>query len=302
MNHIPEMDAEGVSAAYEIRVRAVLGGELPDELRLRDRLDPQHWALEWNLARWLGQAYGLEPRLSAEICLSNVLGLASIRLRDDLEDGELSAPTRALSAAQTSDRLYEEALLVYRRTFDPESVFWTYLHQRMDEWRAATVDGGSPGQLAGRGAPLKVSAFAVCLLAERQDQFPVIDRCLDHALAGMVRYDHLVDWRDDLAAGRWNAFVAASTEARKGARASGPDVQVTMMTTDVIPAYFALIVEELNRAATLAAGAGVHGLASHLTQTARDLEEQGVGLADRYREISERAQHLVFGIQPRLAA
>ena len=86
MNHIPEIDVERVSAAYEARVRAVLDGDFPAALHLTDRLHPQRWALEWNLPMWLGDAFGLEPRVSAEIRLSNVLGLASIRLSDDLAD------------------------------------------------------------------------------------------------------------------------------------------------------------------------------------------------------------------------
>lgn len=302
MNQIPETETERISAAYEIRVRAMLGGEFPGELLLCDRLDPQRWALEWNLPRWLGRAYGLEARLSEEICLSNVLGLASIRLRDDVEDGELSPATEASAAIRISDRLYEDALEVYRRSFDPGSVFWTQLHERMSEWRTATVDGGSPSQLASRGAPLKISAFAVCLLADRQDRFALIDRCLDHALAAMVRYDHLVDWRDDLAAGRWNAFVAACTKPGKDACASAPEVQLAMLTTDVIGTYFAEIFDEFSRAAMLASGAGVHGLADHLTQTAVHLNEEGDALANRYREISERGQQLLFGVRPRLAA
>ncbi len=315
MNRAPEIELERVSAAYEIRVRAALGGDLPEELRLRDRLDPAHWALEWNLAGWLGQAFGLEARLTDEICLSNVLGLASIRLRDDLADGEMVAAGGPLSATQMADRLHEAAVEVYGRLFEPASVFWTQLDLRMTEWHEATIaaamagpdaelplQAASSAQLAKRGAPLKISAFAVCLLAVRRDQFPAIDRCLDHALTAMVLYDHLVDWREDLAAGRWNAFVAASVPAGKPTRATGPDVQLAMMTTDAIDAYFEVISDELDRAATLASGVGVRGLATHLEQTAADLDRQGRDLAARYREISERAHQLLFGNQPPLAA
>jgi len=302
VKQIPEMKTERISAAYEIRVRAILGGGFPDELLLRDRLDPQHWALEWNLPRWLGQAYGLEARLSEEICLSNVLGLASIRLRDDLADGELPAATEAPAAVRMSDRLYEDALAVYRHTFEPGSVFWTHLQERMREWRAATVDGGSASQLASRGAPLKISAFAVCLLTARQDRFPLIDRCLDHALAAMVRYDHMVDWRADLTARRWNAFVASMKKTGNGGQASDAEVLLAMLTTDVIGDYFEVIVVGLERAAALATDAGVHGLASHLTRMATVLGEEGSMLASRHREVLERGQQLLFGVQPRLAA
>ncbi|MGI8927922.1 MAG: hypothetical protein ACR2H0_00455 [Candidatus Limnocylindrales bacterium] len=299
------MEIERISTAYEIRVRALLGGDLPEELMLRDRLDPQRWILEWNLARWLSQAYGLDARLTDEISVSNLLGLASIRLRDDVEDGELAAATGSAAAFDISDRLYEDALAIYRRSFDPASDFWAYLSEQMSVWRAATVDGGSPNRLAGRGAPLKISAFGVCLLTDRADQFLLIDRSLDRALTAMVRYDHLVDWRDDLAAGRWNAFVEASVRTVKSARATRPsdaEVQLAMLTTDAIEAYFDRIVGDLERASTLARAAGVPLLATHLAGTAADLGDQGATLAARYRAISERARQLLFGIQPPLAA
>jgi predicted hotdog family 3-hydroxylacyl-ACP dehydratase len=296
------MDVERLSAAYAIRVRAVLNGEFPGELRLSDRLDPRRWALEWNLPAWLGRHYGLEPLLSEELCLSNVLGLASIRLRDDLQDGELSAATDQRSAIHMSDRLYEEALGIYRRSFDPASEFWPQLGLRMEEWRAATMDGGSAKHLAMRGAPLKISAFAVCLLAGRVDQFPAVGRCLDHALTAMVLYDHVVDWREDLAAGRWNAFVASATVPGGGPLSGAAGVELSMMTTDAVSAYFELIGKELNRAAALASGLGVGELETHLRRTAADLEGQGRALAARYMEISERAHQLLFGNQPPLAA
>ena len=305
MNHIPEMEIERISTAYEIRVRALLGGDLPEELMLRDRLDPQRWMLEWNVAAWLGEAYGLDARLTDEISVSNLLGLASIRLRDDVEDGELGASTGPAAALDMSDLLYDDALAIYRRSFDPASDLWTYLSEQMSVWRAATVGGGSPNRLAGRGAPLKISAFGVCLLTDRTGQFPLIERSLDRALTAMVRYDHLVDWRDDLAAGRWNAFVEAAVRTAKSARATrtnDADVQLAMLTTDTIEAYFDGIVRDLERASTLARAAGVPLLATHLTDNAADLGDQGVALASRYCDISERARQLLFGIRPPLAA
>lgn len=302
VNQIPELETKRISAAYEIRVRALLGGELPDVLMLRGRLDPQQWALEWRLPWWLGVAYGLDASLSEQICLSNVVGLASIRLRDDLEDGELPGATDAAAASSMSDLLHEAALEVYRRTFDGRSPFWTHLRERMSEWRAANVDGGSTRRLASRGAPLKISAFAVCVLTNRQDRFALIDQSLDHALAAMVQYDHLIDWRTDLAARRWNAFVAASTKALDGGQASDSDVQLAMLTTDVIRDYVSEIVTGLHRAATLASAAEVPGLASHLAQVAGALGEEGATLASRHRDILERGQQLLFGNQPPVAA
>lgn len=292
VNRIPGIDVERLSAAYEARVRAALHGAFPAELHLSNRLDPGCWALEWSLPTWLGDAFGLEPEVAHEICLSNVLGLASIRLGDDLVDGELPNTLSGLPTAAVSELLYQDALAVYVRLFAPNSKFWAQLELRMSEWRSATTHSQPPGQLAMRGAPLKISAFAICLLMEREREFAAIARCLDHALAAMVLYDSVIDWRDDLAAGRWNPFVEAA----------GAQVEVALMTTDVVTTHFRLIGDELDRAAMLASELGVRGLNEHLTQLAAQLDREGGTLAATYRELMDRAQRLLFGNQPSLAA
>ena len=305
MNHIPAVDVERVSAAYEVRVRAVLDGDFPAALHLADRLEPQRWALEWNLATWLGDAFGLDPVVALEISLSNVIGLASIRLGDDVADGEVPVTLGSLPTVEAGGRLQAEALAVYRRLFAPTSEFWAQVELRMSEWRDATADGGSANLLQMRGAPLKISAFAVCLLTGHRQQFDVVARCLDHALAGMVLYDSVIDWREDLAEDRWNPFVeAAGVSVRR--RHPGPtrtsDVEVALMATDVVPNHFRQIVENLERAATLASGLGIRGLHSHLMQLAVQLDGEGDALAARYGELGARAQQVLFGKQPPLAA
>lgn len=317
VNHIPHIDVKRVSSAYETRVRAVLG-DYPDVLRLRDRLDPERWKLEWNLPAWLGGCFGLDARLSADICVSNVLGLASIRLRDDVADAEVATTESPASAERMSDALYDAALDVYRGQFDPSSEFWGELAVRMGQWRTATVaasvvepdqglasQGTAPRDLAMRGAPLKISAFAVCLLTGHREDFAVIDRCLDHALTAMVLYDSLIDWREDLAASRPNPFVAAARGRALGhvrASSTGADVDIAMLMTDAIPAHFGLIVDELTSAATLASSLGVDALVGHLTHLATNLDQQGAELTTRYQGLAEKAQLLMFGNRPRLAA
>jgi hypothetical protein len=209
--------------------------------------------------------------------------------------------------------LYAEAVHIYKQLFGPTSAFWGQLDQRMKEWHAATIAAGvseadrlprdptSRTPLAQRGAPLKISAFAVCMLSGRLEQFPVIERCLDHALTAMVLYDHAVDWRADLAAGRWNAFVASALPSQ-GTRATSAEMQVAMLTTDAIAAHFAAIVEELNLASAVASDLSVHGLFVHLSRLADHIDAQGAGFAARYREIAEEGHQLLFGNRPRLAA
>jgi hypothetical protein len=157
--------------------------------RLFDRLPPSRWTLEWHLPLWLGDALRVDPDASRAIVLSNVLGLGSIRLQDDLADGEV-APQATEAAGQLAAALYDAALEPYRAWFPPASPFWAHLERCMRAWRSATDATGGEEHLAARGAPLKVSAFALCLLADRLVTFRALEPCLDRALEALVRYDH----------------------------------------------------------------------------------------------------------------
>ena len=101
-----------------------------------------------------------------------------------------------------------------------------------------SASGAAIGRdLAARGAPLKVSVTGLCMLAVAPQILEQLDGCLDHALTGMVLYDHFVDWREDAAAGRWNAFVehaSASGVSRPEGRRLPADIQVAMLSTDSI--------------------------------------------------------------------
>jgi hypothetical protein len=286
VRHMTEPELGRVATTYERRVRALCDGEYPDAVALRGRLAPERWALEWNLVSWLGSAFGVERATVFELTLSNVLGLASIRLRDDIVDGDL----RGYSYEEVAAALYAAALDPYRSRFASDSLLWPQLELRMGEWRAATLaDGQMHHELAKRGAPLKVPAFAICLLAGRLGQFRVVESALDHALTGMVLYDHYVDWREDLAAGRWNAFVE-----RTGKGATEREVLVSMLTTRSVTEHFELIARELEMAEDRAASIGVIGLARHLGTRRDELDSEGRAMATRYHQLAERGRSLLF--------
>jgi hypothetical protein len=300
MNRNPELDIPSLLAAYEARVVAACPQELPLALLLRERLQPERWMLEWHLPWWLGGAFGLDSETCRELVLSNVLGLGSIRLQDDLLDGEVA--DEAVDSARTlAAALYEVALDFYRRRFPPSSPVWTQLEMRMAEWQSSIPAEAAAGQaemLARRAAPLKISAFAVCELAGRVDRFRVLDSLLDHALAALVRCDDFYDWQHDLAAGRWNGFIASVSsrpQVPEYMQANRSSVFAAMMAGDAVAAHFTLIRRDLERAIVLGDELGVPALVTHLTEFGALLERQGAMLETHYRSVAEQAAFLLFG-------
>ena len=299
-----------IYSAYRECVETSGPEALPLAVRLWERLDPTHWMLEWHLPTWLGAAFGLQPLVSSELVLSNVLGLASIRLQDDLADDEID-PADVQAARALSAALYDAALGVYRHRFSSSSPLWRRLEKWMREWRSADApltpwDADAPDQrampapadLARRGAPLKISAFAVCLLAGMSSRFEMVDACLDHALAAMVMYDHVCDWQEDLAAGRWNAFVArygAHPQRRVNASANRSSVFAEMMARRAVADQFALIQVELGCAARSATELGSEPLKTYFVGLAVKLEGEANLLEQRYAALGDAALALVFG-------
>lgn len=280
---------------------------LPAAMRLWARLGPDRWPLEWRLPVWLGDAFGLDRAISAAISLANVLGLASVRLRDDLADGDVEPADRP-TAERLSEAFYRAALDVHRRWFGPSDPFWGRLDAWMTEWEVATL--GSAGvrlgpsaevrpPLAERGAPLKVSALAVCLLTDRERDLARIGECLDHALTAIVLYDDACDWEADLAAGRANAFAAAASRSRRGRAAGGgqdrADVLASMIAGASVRPYFSRIRRELERAAEIAGGLAVEPLAAFCGDLAERFDAEARELERRYDAVGETAMGLVFG-------
>jgi hypothetical protein len=288
---LPDLDIKAVAAAYERRVRQASPKQLALALALLERLPPARWTLEWYLPWWLGNAFGLNAAVSHEIVLSNVLGLGSIRLQDDLADGELpiddADDARALSAA-----LYDAALEPYRARFDARSPFWPQLERRMAAWHSAS-------SLAARGAPIHVAATATCLIAGRMDAYPTLEACLDLVLEALVRYDHVADWEVDLDHGRWNAFVASVSPGPQAADARDRHRRTTyvaMLTSDAIAAWFEGVDHGLAQAVALAdtLDPSVPPLAAHLRSFATGVRAQGAEIQERYRSLGDEAAKRMF--------
>jgi hypothetical protein len=300
MNRALERDSGGISAAYERRLRVLCDGGYPAALHLRGRLDPNRWVLEWSFARWVGSALGVDDQISERITLSNVLILASVVMRDDLEDGELAVLDPA-SARDLGEALFDAAMEPYRELLPGNSPFWPAVQRWMGFWQAATIQAANfePSGLAVRGTPLKIPAYGLCLLADRAEAFPSLEAAIDHAMTGLVLYDHFADWRDDLASARWNAFVASaigSSSARPGF-VTAAHVETVMLTQPVVADYFARIDRELVAGANCAADVEVADLALHLRRLAGELRDEGKTVSTRYESLGEQATQLMFGKQ-----
>jgi len=301
MNRAPDWQFEGIAAAYEMRVRAACSGDFPDALHLRGRLAPERWVLEWAFARWVGTALGIEEQAWQRITLSNVLVLASVVWRDDLEDGEL-AVADPVRAREVGEALFEAAMEPYRELLPSDSSFWPAVERWMSAWSDATIRAATSlerSALAVRGAPLKIPAYGLCVLAERADAFPALEACIDHAMTGLVLYDHFVDWREDMADARWNAFVETAMASRTG-RAVNPtsaDIEAALLAHPVVRDYFALIERELVAGAECAVEVGAHGLANHLRWLAGELRHEGQSVSTRYVALGEEVRQLIFGNQ-----
>ena len=289
---VPNVNVDPVLARFEARVAAVSRRDMPLAMRTVRMLQPPNWALEWCLPRWLAPVLDLDDGLVSELVLSNVLGLVSVRLEDDLADGELAA-SDIVRARRLAPALFDEALSVYRSRLPTDSAFWPFLTRSLREWRASSSErAASPN----RAAPLKIATYGMCAMARGERYWPHLERCLDHALRALVLYDDFCDWEADLAAGRWNAFVAEAVGAsRFGGEPTHAAVVVAMMTDGVVRKHFARIRVEALAAVALAQEVGSNGLATHLANFGRESSGQGEAIEARYAGAAERANALIFG-------
>jgi hypothetical protein len=305
---IPDLDTSAVLAACATRLDPDVPGLDAPFRAVLDRLDPARWTLEWHLPWWLGHAFGLRSEVAFELVVSDVLGLASIRLEDDLADGDVAAVD--ITSTQALRRiLYDEALRPYHDRFDRDDPFWERIDAWMGEWRRGVRDDGRDStdaddpkaavrRLAMRATPLRIPAYAVCALAGRLGDYETIDRCLDHALAALVLYDHLVDRADDLEAGRWNALVAAvsplpqTLEHRERNRVA---LEVALMTSGAADELGRRIEEGFDEAAKVSVPLGCPPLTAYLSESGARARRQSLEVDAHYRGVADEATRLLFG-------
>jgi hypothetical protein len=310
---MPPRLAEKSKITARDRFGAVLAGEPADlaefGARLLDRISPPNWTLEWSLPGWLGDALGLDASIVADLTLSNVLGLAYVRLQDDLSDGDVGEGDR-LAALLLSSVLHRKWLLVYTGLFPGDSRFWSHFERYMTQWVRATWGSRPPyakswaawGEadlliLGQRGAPLKICAAAACLLAQRAELIPQYESALDHLLTGAVLLDHALDWAEDLAAGRYNAFVACASgwpQTVEHQAANRQAVAAELLVGRAGQSYFQLLYRELTAARALARQAGCEDLARYISWLRREALSYRKAMAATARDQLHRAIESLF--------
>jgi hypothetical protein len=276
---VSQRAVSGVQAELSAILDAVSPAFAESGARLLGRLAPPACTLEWGLAGWLGDAFGLPAGVADKLTLCNMLGLGYLWLLDDLADGDLPAADR-LPAACLTTLLYEHALLNYAQLFAPESAFWAYMQEGLASWvRASLARHAAPAgpftsdeaellqRLAQRGAPRKICCAAACLLAERADLIGGLGKSLDHLMVASALLDDLHDWQADLAACRPNEFVAYASAlpqtAEQRAANRSAVLQELLLGARGQP-YFAVMAQHLARSLELAQGMGIAGLARYL--------------------------------------
>jgi hypothetical protein len=277
---LPDSAVLAAKACYQAALKLAAPDLVSAGERLLARISPPNWALEWSLPTWLGAIWELSPSTVADLVLSNVYGLAYIRLQDDLADGEV-AESDLTTALLLSTVLYQRWMLLYVRLFASGSRFWGFLDRYMSQWVRATLRSSKPAQVAfrayseadlhalgQRGAPLKICVAGACLLAGQVELIPQLEAALDHLLIGAVLLDHARDWTEDLVAGRYNAFVAHASplaQAAEHVEANRRAVLQELMVGKGARPYFALLRQQLQIAIDGSRAAGVLALADYVT-------------------------------------
>jgi hypothetical protein len=306
------LNLELIADAYKRTVTRVAPDHLGLAQRTLKRIAPARWEIEWYLPWWLSETFGLDAARAQQFVLSNVLGLAAIRLEDDLADGDI-APAEKAMASELAKALLDAALAIYHHHFPPAAPFWTRVQALMRNWRAATAAVNhlnewdlstlrdlrtvTAQQVAALGAPLKIGAYATFELTG-QPELPEMDRLLDHALIATVLYDHAVDCHADLRAGRWNLFAAACSNLPQTAafeKENRLQLIQAWMSSEKPRSYFEHIGYHCGQARQLNREIGAPALEVYLAGFEMEIWQTFEALASQYHQHLEKATRILFG-------
>jgi hypothetical protein len=131
------------AAAYAIAVDRLATSLAFHARALLDRVCTPNWTQEWRLPGWLVQILDLTLDQVASLTLSNGFGLTTVRLLDDLVDGEAGdeAPDTIVLLPAALHHLWVQQ---YRLLFDQLSGFWHYFERYLSQWIEATHGAADP--------------------------------------------------------------------------------------------------------------------------------------------------------------
>jgi hypothetical protein len=122
--------------------------------------------------------------------------------------------------------------------------------------------------VAERGAFLKIGVAAGCLLARRDDRLEALKAALDDLMVGVVMLDDQFDWAGDLAAGRFNVFVAYAARQRQTPDRAADNLRAVIYdicSGQGVRPYFDALHRRVARAAERAGAAHCDGLCRFIT-------------------------------------
>jgi hypothetical protein len=226
--------------------------------------------------------------------LSNLYGMAYARLSDDLIDEDVDRDRRVVVVGLAT-ALNHEWLRQYIQLFDRDSPFWAYLGAYTAQWlwasepplisfRDYTEDDFL--RLARRGAPLKLCCAGACLLARREDLLTPLTSAVDYLLIATVLLDDAQDWAADLAAGRYNAFVAYASDLPQTPacrEANQRNVLEEIYFGRTVRPYFDVATAYLRRALDATRPVGCIGLDGYLVRLADQVVACGTQMAAEAR-------------------
>jgi hypothetical protein len=200
-------------------------------------------------------------------------------------------------------------LMQYVPLLHGRQAFWRRFSEFLGQWlRAMAEQGGPEGaelhsadagamqRLAERGSPLKVCCAAACTLAGREAEIAPLAAAIDHLLAGAVLVDHVQDWEEDLAAGRYNALVAYLSPRKQEANDRDVRRQAVLEELylgDAAHPYFELAQRQFQRALVGVRAVQVPQLEKYLAWAEAETERYAHRLA---AEFSARLRVAVEGL------
>lgn len=168
---------------------------------------------------WLRDEFYVDLAIARELAVSNVFGLRYFMLQDAVMDSR-GGGEELPSLVPLGTFYYSQFEEMYHRHFPVDHVFWGYYQKYLHEWSDSIIwersehwgkrsdyQAGDLILLARKAAALKIPGAAVCLLAEKPEAVPVIEKMVDCWQGLFQLQDDCQDWCQDLEQGNYTLVL-----------------------------------------------------------------------------------------------